>query len=410
MSSGTTYYRARHVATMDAKGVIEDGCVVAVNGNIAAVGSYRDLKPPRVDHDIDGLLTPGLINAHTHLELSDLHAGDPPAGGFADWLIGMLRRSATEAADLEKLVAKGIAIGVEQCRRFGVTTVGDISKQCHLTRPLLAKSSLRVVSFGEVQAMAQRRGLLAARLETALAHACANDRLHIGLTPHAPYSVEAEGYRACLAAAIDHNLPLTTHLAESPDETPFLADHAGPFRSLWTDVIQGWDASVPRFAGGPIAFADSLGLLAYPTLLAHVNYVSDADLSRLAAGRATVVWCPRTHAYFGHPPHRWRDMRAAGITVCVGTDSNASSPDLNLMDDLRLIRKQCPAERPKDLWAMVTSLAADALRWGASAGQTLGRIQANAVADLVAWPTQSSDPLAEVLDTPGMLPSHVWTA
>ena len=71
------------------------------------------------------------------------------------------------------------------------------------------------------------------------------------------------------------------------------------------------------------------------TLLAHVNHVDDNELPLLASGRASVVYCPRTHAYFGRPEHPWRRLLAAGVNVAVGTDSRASAPDLNLVDDLR---------------------------------------------------------------------------
>ena len=404
MHDGLRYVRARHVATMTSAGVIDDGCVAIDElGRIAAVGRTADLKPPRIDFDIDGLLTPGLVNAHTHLELSDRTPGEPPAGGFAGWLVGMLQRTRVERDELDRLVTLGVGIGVGQCLRFGVTTVGDISRQCHLTRPLLAATPLRVVSFGEVQAMARNRVLLDERLAVATDASSATDRLHIGLTPHAPYSVEPAGYEACLAAARTGGLPLATHLAESPDEAGFLADHTGAFRKLW-DAWLTWDEHVPRHTGGPIAFARALGLLDYPTLLAHVNYCDDAEMAMLAAGQSAVVWCPRTHAYFGHPPHRWREMRRQGIRVCVGTDSCASSPDLNVMDDLRLVRRQNPDLPAEDLWSLVTCDGADALRWG----NGTGRIVTGGQADFCAWSTRTSDPLSEVLDTLEMLPSGVW--
>ena len=109
-------------------------------------------------------------------------------------------------------------------------------------------------------------------------------------------------------------MPLATHLAETPDEATFLADHTGPFRDLWS-YIGAWDQDVPSFAGGAIRFAKATGLLDYPTLLAHVNYCDDAEMELLAQSKASVVYCPRTHAYFAHPPHRFREMLASGINV-----------------------------------------------------------------------------------------------
>ena len=135
-----------------------------------------------------------------------------------------------------------------------------------------------------------------------------------------------------------------------------------------------------------------------------MNHADDAELAILAAGRASVVYCPRTHAYFGHPPHRWRDMLAVGINVAVGTDSRASSPDLNLVDDLRLLRRIAPDVPPIELWAMATTRAAVAI-----SRADVGRLAVGSLADAVAFPVTSGDPLAEVLDDGG-LPAGAWLA
>jgi cytosine/adenosine deaminase-related metal-dependent hydrolase len=132
------------------------------------------------------------------------------------------------------------------------------------------------------------------------------------------------------------SLPLATHLSEAQEEKTFLESHSGMFRDLW-ERIGSWEDDVPTFKGSPIAMAQAIGMLDFPTLLAHVNYCDDHELELLTRGRASVVYCPRTHRYFGHPPHRWREMLARGINVAVGSDSCASSPDLNLVDDLRLL-------------------------------------------------------------------------
>src|SRR5439155_6137177 len=124
-------------------------------------------------------------------------------------------------------------------------------------------------------------------------------RVAIGVSPHAPYSVEAAGYFRCLEVAKRRKLPLATHLAETPNEAEFLARQTGPLRELWR-ALGGWDEYVPAFDGGPIRFAKDFGLLDYPTLLAHVNYCDDDELEILSRGRASVIYCPRTHAYFGH--------------------------------------------------------------------------------------------------------------
>ena len=379
--------------------------VAMAGGVIRAVGAPKDLVAQfpgvAVEELGDVVLLPGLVNAHVHLELSALAPGEPPAS-FVEWLKRLVPSAAPDAQAVRAFVERGVEIGVGQSLRFGVTSVGDISRHCALTRALLTSGPLGVVSFGEVTAMAQRRGLLDERIALAIDRSQEGDRVRIGITPHAPYSVEADGYRRCLDAARSAGLPLATHLAETPDEAGFLAAHAGPFRELW-EYLGGWDDQVPTFAGGPIRFAKANGLLDYPTLLAHVNYCDDDELAILARGQASVVYCPRTHAYFRHPPHRWREMLAAGINVAVGTDSCASSPNLNLVDDLRLMHELAPMEAVEDLWAMATFRAARAIGWA----DRIGSITPGKRADFAAFPVKSNDPLREILETQ-VLPRGVW--
>jgi cytosine/adenosine deaminase-related metal-dependent hydrolase len=107
------------------------------------------------------------------------------------------------------------------------------------------------------------------------------------------------------------------------------------------------DDAIPAFNGGPVRWGQSWGQLIYnrgeppertiPVVLAHVNYCDNAELMAIAAARASVAYCPRTHAFFGHPPHRYREMLEAGINVCLGTDSRASSPDLSVLREARLL-------------------------------------------------------------------------
>ena len=253
--------------------------------------------------------------------------------------------------------------------------------------------------------MASRRELLDRRL-IAATEPTMSPLTRISVSPHAPYSIEPQGIRACLAAARRGKLPLTMHVAETRDESEFLANHRGPLRDLW-DAIGGWDDAVPGFEGGPIRYAKELGLLDYErTSLAHVNYCDDDELALLARGRASVVYCPRTHRYFGHPPHRWREMLAAGINVAVGTDSSASSPDLNLLDDLRPLHQIAPDLPAETIWSMATSRGAKAVGMEGE----IGTIAPGKAADFAAFAVHGDDPLMAILEDGSNGPSRVWLA
>ena len=402
MSIEPAILRARHVAPMSSP-LIADGAVRIEAGRIVAVGRFADVGRAggRVDDLGDVVLMPGLINAHVHLELSHAVAGESPAS-FGEWLLRIVtRRVSLSAEAFAEAVTSATRAGAAESVRAGVTCVGDISRECALTRAALRASPLRVVSFGEVQALARRRVLLEQRIAEAVDDRDATDRLSIAISPHAPYTVEPAAYRRCVDVARERDLPICTHLAETLEESQFLNAHEGPLRTLW-DALGTWDADVPRWAGTPVELARDAGVLDLAPLLAHVNYASDADLAILAASEASVVVCPRTHAYFGHAPHRWREMLARGINVCVGTDSRASSPSLNVVDDLRLLHRQAPEVDLQTLWSLVTTRAAHALR-----RDDVGAISVGLRADLVAFESRSEDPLREILSA-SRAPVRVW--
>lgn len=387
--------------------LIRDGAIAIDGQRIVGVGPLAELRrnwPQATLRELgDVVVLPGLVNAHTHLELSDLRQGDSPAS-FVGWIMDLMGQTARAGGEVQKFAADAARAGAAESIRFGVTSVGDISKQSAATRAVLRDGPLRVVSYGEIQAMAQRRTLLDERFAAATDVSQESAFLRVGVTPHAPYTVEVEGYVRCLHFAREHGRPIATHLAETPDETIFLETQTGPFRHLWEAGVKAWDEHVPKYVGGPIRLARDIDLLSYPTLLAHVNYCDDEELAILAAGKASVVYCPRTYAYFGHPPHRWREMLAAGINVAVGTDSRASSPDLNVVDDLRLLRTIAPDLPPEKLWQLATINAARAINMEAS----VGSISAGKNADFAIFPVkQEANPLAALLDHP-VLPSDVW--
>ena len=401
-----TLLTAKWVAPMD-QPMIRDGGVVFEAGRILGLGTSKDLRARHPDAQVkdagECVMLPGLVNAHVHLELSDQRAEERWTGTFVEWLGERIRsRAQLSPAQLPAAIEAATTAGVEQCLRFGVTTVGDITRFTEVTRRVLDASGLGGVSFGEVIAMGKRAAAGAAMIEAALDQRYVRDRLAAGVAPHAPYTVNATHYRKCLEISAARHTPITTHLAESPDEREFLADHSEPLRELWNS-LGSWEEGMEPFRDGPIRFVERIGLLGVPAVLAHVNYCDNAELDILARGQASVVYCPRTHAYFGHPPHRWREMLARGINVAVGTDSRASSPDLNLVDDLRLLRRIAPEVPPAELWSMATIRGARAL------GQThrVGSLSASKSADVSIFPVKTPDPLAEVLEN-DMLPNQVW--
>jgi cytosine/adenosine deaminase-related metal-dependent hydrolase len=365
--------------------------VAIAHGLITAVGPLADLRTrfPHLPHHHypHAALLPGLINAHTHLELSYLQNKIPPRP-FADWVIALLS-NLPRPEQLAEVTRSSVHRGIADSLRFGVTTIGDIAREPALVRPILRDAPLRAVSFGEIQALGPRRPELPMRLAAAADQACATARLTIGLSPHAPYTVEGPVLQQIVARAIADHLPLTIHLAELHDEGDFLAALQGDIRRVWEHVglaDKFLQSQIPLYPAGPIRWAAHFGLFPakIPTLLAHVNYLSDADLPILAASRASVIYCPRTNHYFGHDrraPHRWRDMQSAGINVCLGTDSLASNPDLSPLREAQFLLQRDPSLDPNHLLRMITLNPAHAL----GRPSDLGSLTPNKFADLAVF-------------------------
>ncbi|MBC7785546.1 MAG: amidohydrolase family protein [Burkholderiales bacterium] len=384
-----TIIRARHLATMKGP-VIEDGCVIVDAGRVVQVGATSVVRPGRIDEEIDGVLMPGLMNRHTHLELTNVPRPTTPPATFQDWIawLGPAIRGDPESFDARR--GDAVRAGIAQCIRFGVTEVWDISQNVEIVRPILASAPIRSTSFGECLGIGERRGRFDVLMRQAMDESLANERMRIGVSPHAPYTVDERGYAMVLQGTAHGGIPVMTHLAETEDEGRFLLDHSGAFGGLYASL--GIDAGpAPAFSEGPIAWLRAIGGAASGIIAAHVNYASDEDINHLSAMKAHVVWCPRTHTYFGHPPHRWREMQRAGIKVSIGTDSCASSPDLNIVDDLRLVHEQSRDVPVEEIWSLCA-----------------GSLEGGVPGDYVSFPTRSGEPLCEILESPGLLPDGVW--
>jgi len=337
----------------------------------------------------DALLLPGLVNAHTHLELGFAAGNVEPGHDFADWLRRLVvqLRSATPR-DFDRAIQAGLSDSLAA----GVTTLGDITRRPSITRATIAGVGVRpaVISFGEVIAYGTLRGVAANRISEAIDDSHASASLRIGISPHAPYTVEPAIIRRCAETARRYHLPVCIHAAETREELRYARQLDGPLRDFSVELGL-WDDDVPPIEGSPIALLDRCDALGQRALLAHCNYVTDDDIGMIGDRGAHVAYCPRTHMAFGHPPHPLPRLLDAGVNVCLGTDSLASNPDLSILSELRYAARQFPDIPPAALIDMATINGATALGLGdtTAIGGT-GAIEADRLADLIAIPVDTS--------------------
>lgn len=380
--------------------LVRDGGVVFDGRRIAGVGSGAALRAAHPDAIVQdagaAIILPGLVNAHIHLELSNCVAGEAPAS-FTDWIASIPGRIGPE-----RDFATAARAGAAQSVRFGVTTVGDISQQCHITRDALRDGPLRAVSYGEVLGIGGTSFKVEELLARAMEPLGSSQWARAGLSPHATYSLGWRDYVRVARTGISAGIPIATHLAELPYEREFLKNRTGPLREF-LERMGIWREEIEAFDGGPIELAKAAGLLDSRAILAHVNYCDDEEMAILARGNASVVYCPRTHDYFGHQPHRWREMLGRGINVAIGTDSCASSPNLNVVDDLRRLRQMAPEVSAATIWEMGTLRGARAL----GMEKEVGSLSIGKLADAVIFPVGTNDPMGDLLQGAAE-PSAVW--
>ena len=354
---------------------IRDGWIVTDRGRIVAYGPYGAVtrrapshaESPEVDLGEVAVL-PGLVNAHTHLELSYLRDEVPPASQFITWVRGVVaaRRARPHLAAPEILDA--MDRGIEEAVAYGTAVVGDISNTL-VSFKALARSPLAGVMFFELLGFNITDGpafVAHARGEIEALPAAA--RVRPSLAAHAPYSVAPLVFRA-IREAIDRDpfVPCSVHLSESVEEVEFIRTGGGPWRELLQEV-GAWNPAWRPPGVSPVQFLDDSGFLDARVLAVHGVQMTPADLARLAARGATLVTCPRSNGHTGAGAPPIEDFYASGVRVAVGTDSLASAPNLSVFAELATLRALAPSVPASALLASATIEGARGLGFDADYG------------------------------------------
>jgi 5-methylthioadenosine/S-adenosylhomocysteine deaminase len=297
---------------------IQDGAVAIEEGLIAAVGTKDELGTG-IEY-ADSVILPGLVNAHSHLEYA-VYAGFGDGLPFAPWIVIHIERKARIGGDEMEAIAR---LGAAECLASGITTVGDCSYS-GVSAAACAALGLRAVVYLEVF------GTTTEQLETRFERnrgrflGSFSDRVRLGVSPHAPYTVSPDLYAACF----DLGLPLATHLSESPDEDLWMQRGEGPWKALAEGVLP------PPPGTGGIRLLAEHGLLRAGMLAAHCVTVDAEEIGLLADNGVSVAHCPRSNALLGCGIAPLRALLNAGIVVGLGTDSPASTPSFDMFEELR---------------------------------------------------------------------------
>ena len=313
---------------------LDDGIIVAEDGVIQIIEPYRDYRrrpdalPENEIRDLgDGVLTPGLINCHVHLEISHMAGKTTMGRGFRDWLASLVALDRNPPTT----VTSDLATAIRSMADAGTACAGDISSRMpHAVLDAVRASGMEARVFREIIGHAD------AAVKAAKADAAGDAAF--SLAGHAFYTTPGEAMVMAKQWCDAHSRPFSLHLAEHEDEVQFLVEEAGEFNAVLrrSMVPASWRA--PRMR--PVQYAASLGLLAPGTLAVHCVQCDAADIATLAAGGAAVCLCPRSNLGINVGEAPARTFAEKGIPLVLGTDSLASNTDLDVWNEAEFFLKK----------------------------------------------------------------------
>jgi len=377
--------RARHVLTMQGP-VLENGLVTIHEGWITGINK---VDPPGPIFDLgDIILMPGLVNAHTHLEFSDLSTPLPAGDNFAEWIKAVIlhrQQQRNDPTNPDVSSTDQVRAAVEQGQResvqSGVTTIGEISTLPG-SQQWYQQSKTQTVLFHEVLGLGAE--LISERLQTAQKHLdyhlSEKSPLALGLSPHAPYSMHHDLFLRTCHLAKQQQVSCAFHLAESREEIELLKSASGPLQET-LESLGVWNPSAISSNQTPFDYLQLMSELPR-SLIIHGNFLTTDEIKYLGqqADRMSLVYCPRTYSHFQSDSHPLPVMLKHGVNVALGTDSRATNPDLNLLAEMKHVAHAHPAIAPELIVQMGTSHGARAL----GLSTCCGTIEPGKRADLVA--------------------------
>jgi cytosine/adenosine deaminase-related metal-dependent hydrolase len=349
---------------------IDNGWVSVADGRVIAIGRGRpDAHAAPGGAGVEDLgevaLLPGLVNAHTHLELSELVGRVPPADAMVPWIKSMMGVRGRAPAEPSETAIAAAREAAADLLASGTVLVGDISNTL-MTAPLLTGSDgLSGVLFHELIGFNAPDPDVRVSAAWTAVEATPLDGASMSVVAHAPYSVSPAMFKAIAAAR--RGAPLAVHLGESRAEIEFLRTGRGPFREL----LEGFGVWDPKWRApkcDPVEYLDRLGYLVPGTLVVHGTHLGSDALARLREKQAVLVTCPRSNEWVGEGAPPLEAFYASGVDVAIGTDSLASVGSLRVFDELAAARRAGPGIPARRLIESATIVGARALGRGGEAG------------------------------------------
>jgi cytosine/adenosine deaminase-related metal-dependent hydrolase len=309
-----------------------------------------------------GILSPGLVNCHCHLELSHMKGVVPPNTGMVDFLVRVIQQRGFDA----EIISKAIEEAENNLLQNGVVAVGDI---CNTANTVAQKKKGRLLYHNFIETMGFIEGTAAQRFEASRAVYDQFARLYRtpaesnSIVPHAPYSVSPALFQ--LITRFPGNHLLTIHSQESAAEREFIEKGAGDFHRLYQAL--GIDISFYKPAEAKSLASWLPHCLPNQSLiLVHNTNTNKDDLEYIANSPLPIAnlffcVCPNANEYIGNPLPDIDLLRTYNAAIVVGTDSLASNHQLSVLAELQTIRRHYPHIAIQELLQWATSNGARAL-------------------------------------------------
>ena len=333
--------------------LIEDACIQAVGSRTVLLKNH----PQATRRDLgEAVLLPGLVNVHTHLELSILRGRVPPGHSFVDWVVRLLE----EKRGLSwEAYATAVEEGMAEMIRAGTTCVGEV---CSIGASFvgLKRSGLRGVVYREIIGLDDARAAAISAMPFAHIEAMREEArgtpLGVGISPHAIYSVSPRLFRLCRQFQQQNGLKVAIHAAESLDEIEYLWSGTGEIRTRLLPAAGWGELSPPTHGMRPLTYLHELGILDPECLLIHTVHLSEEDLDILVETGVKVAHCPRSNAHLGVGLAPLKVLVDRGIPIGLGTDSLASNQSLSLWDEIRFAHRTHSGLLSPEGWITMATL------------------------------------------------------
>ncbi|MBI5779749.1 MAG: amidohydrolase family protein [Planctomycetes bacterium] len=337
--------------------ILENSAIAVEKGVIKDIfyGPTKTIKGKTFDFG-NAIISPGLINAHTHLEGPPLYgySRNPikPPQQFTEWAQKVIaRRKDLKVKDYLRIIKHSYGISA----RNGITTLVDHTR-LRFTLPAHRKAKLRRILVEEAISLDKTKAReTLARVKDTLRYANrhSNGLLRTGIAPHSPFSVSPELYKMLFNLARQKKVILSTHLSELKEEVEFLNAGCGKMVTYLRKIGRQTDNWRPPRTT-PVGYMKKLGMLKPPAFFIHCNYLTANDIKLLTASGSSVVYCPNSHHYFGHRKHPFRELLASGVNVSLGTDGLGSNKDLSILSEMNFIRRNHRDLSPSQIYRMGT--------------------------------------------------------